>query len=109
MLFHTDHRREARVANHDYRFLIGDQHRIILDLRRQIRARFRDVLAGGELAGTFQLPTAPNADAPSLAAVTILDMGMRVSEWFDGTHSPSAGELAALHVTYALRMVGAES
>jgi len=107
VLFHTDHRREARVANHEYRFLPEPQHRVILELRRQIRARFHDVLADGDRLGAFDLPPAPGADRAAIAAVTICDMGMRVSEWYDGTHPPTASELAALHVTYVLRLVGA--
>jgi AcrR family transcriptional regulator len=106
VLFHTDHRREARVANHEYRFLPEAQQDVILAVRRQIRARFHDVIEAGEKAGVFQLPPSPGADAAALAAVTICDMGMRVSEWYDGQHKPSASELATLHATYALRLVG---
>lgn len=109
VLFHTDHRREARVANQEYRFLPEPQLATILDLRRQIRARFRDVLADGANAGAFALPAAGDADPAQLAAVTICDMGMRVSEWYDDTRRPAPKELAELHVTYAMRMVGADS
>lgn len=107
VLFHTDHRREARVANQEYRFLPKPQQALILELRRQIRSRFRDVLADGASGGTFALPTSGDADPAQLAAVTICDMGMRVSEWYDDTRRPSPQELAELHVAYALRMVGA--
>jgi AcrR family transcriptional regulator len=107
VLFHTDHRREARVANQEYRFLPEPQQHVVLQLRRDIRARFHDVLAAGEQEGIFRLPATPGSDPAALAAVTICDMGMRVSEWYDGAHPPSAAELATLHTTYALRLVGA--
>lgn len=82
---------------------------MILQVRRHIRARFHDVIEAGLKAGAFHLPPAPGADPAALAAVSICDMGMRVSEWYDGQHKPTSSELATLHATYALRLVGASS
>lgn len=105
VLFHTQHRREARVANQEFRFLPDAQRRHVLDLRRQIRGVFREVLADGSSDGSMHLPLAAEADPAAVAAVTICDMGMRVSEWYDGTRPPSATDLAELHVEYTRRMV----
>ena len=105
VLFHTTHRREARVGNHEYRFLPPPQQQQILELRRAIRARFHEVLDDGIRTETMRLPEAPGADAAGIAAVSILDMGMRVSEWFEEDRPPTAEDLADLHVVYVLRLV----
>ncbi len=105
VLFHTQHRREARVANQEFRFLAEPQRVYVLGLRRQIRGVFREVLAEGARDGSMNLPFAADADPAAVAAVTICDMGMRVSEWYDGQRPPTATDLAELHVEYARRMV----
>lgn len=98
-LFHTNHPREATVANHEIRSLPEPDRSEITALRRRMRGWFEDAVRAGAAAGTFDCP---DADATVKA---ILYAGIGISQWFSPNGPLGAEAVADLHAELALRMV----
>jgi Tetracyclin repressor-like, C-terminal domain len=109
---HSHHRATARVANREFDLLTAQWQDEVVAIRRRLRDRLTDVLVAGQRAGLFQLAGAEAGGptggmAANLAAITILDMCIHVSEWFHDRRPLSFVELQNLYVEMALRLVGA--
>ena len=100
-LFHTHSRREARVANQEITSLTGREREEIVRVRKRGRKMFIDILERGRSEGVFDLVDV------SVTASAILNMGIRIAEWFRPDGPLSAEEVSEVHARLALRMVGA--
>jgi AcrR family transcriptional regulator len=96
--YHTRHRREAFVGNHEIPSLKPGARRITLDRRREYSMLFRDLIDRGSKEGIFL------RGSPRLVAYAILDMGIGLAAWFrpDGPYTEE--ELVQSYGEFALRL-----
>ncbi len=96
----------AQVVRREYLHLTPERCQLIVLRRRGMRARLASLLREGAAAGDFNLLDGPHA--ATRAAVMVLDMCSRTSEWYDPTRrgEPPAA-VAERYVAGALRLVGA--
>ncbi len=100
-LLHTGLRKEARVANLEIGSLPEPQRSEIVAARREMRLDLKGILDRGIEAGVF-------ADGDStVVANAILNMSIRIPDWFRHDGRLSADEVAEIHAELALRMAGA--
>jgi AcrR family transcriptional regulator len=102
-LRHANHRREALIVNRDVESLSEPARSEVMALRRRHELAVREIIIEGVGAGVFRV-----AD-PFLASFGILEMCVSVARWFDPDGPLSAGQIAAEHAEFALRLVGAGS
>lgn len=95
----------AQVVRREYLHLSEDRYAGIVRRRRQLRQRLSDLLRRGENAGVFELIDGP--ESSTRAAVMILDLCSRTSEWYDPRRAESPQRLAQRYVRAALRIAGA--
>lgn len=100
-LFHTRYRHEARVANQEIGSLPEDARAGIVTARKRMRAMFEDVLTAGTRSGAFSVENV------KVAALAILNMGIRIAEWFVPGGPLTDEQVAEMHATLAVRMVRA--
>ncbi len=97
--FHTRTRKEARVANQEVLSLPEPQRSEIVEVRRDRRYQLKEILRSGAKTGAFDI-----ADEV-VVANAILNMGLRISDWFRPKGKLSADQVSDLHADLALRMV----
>ena len=102
-LFHTNHTKEARVANQEVLWLPEPDRSTIIRVRRMTRRWWEDAINDGIAAGIF---TVDNANATVKA---ILYAGIGIGDWFRTGGPMSAEQVADLHAQLALRMAGDRS
>lgn len=98
--FHLRYRRESLVGNRELACLeapVSDQVRA---MRRQYRYAFRDIIERGCESGEFSVRST------TLAAYTLLDMGMGLSLWYREGNEFSVDQLAYHYADLAMRIVG---
>ena len=100
-LLHTGLRKEARVANLEIASLPEPERSEIIETRRRLRQDLRDIIERGVASGDFDV-----ADS-TVVANAILNMSIRIPDWFRREGPLSAEDVAELHADLALRMVGA--
>lgn len=99
----------AQVIRREYVHLSDARYRAIVRRRRALRDQLIEFVRHGVDSGDFQIVAAPEPDAARVAAVMILDMCSRTSEWFDPSGPIDAAELTDRYVQVALRMLGASA
>jgi len=105
VLFSTRHRKSARIADRDWRFLRPPFREKVADMRRDVRARLEQAIVRGVDAGALDLPT-DLARGPATVATALLDMSTGVAAWYrDDQGGMSADELADLYCRMAARIV----
>lgn len=104
---HSRGRDSARVANRDYTRLTGDWREEIVAIRRRLRDRVSAIVATGQERGVFHLAGGTGRAAATVAASTILDMCIHLSEWFHDGRPLTLSEMEDSYVEMALRIVGA--
>ena len=100
-LLHTGLRKEARVANLEIGSLAEPERTEIVETRRRLRLSLKDIIDRGIAAGDFDV-----ADS-TVVTNAILNMSIRIPDWFRREGPLSAEDVAGLHADLALRMVGA--
>ncbi len=100
-LLHTGLRKEARVANLEIGSLPEPERTEIVETRRRLRLNLKDIMDRGVAAGEFDV-----ADS-TVVTNAILNMSIRIPDWFRREGPLSAEDVAELHADLALRMVGA--
>ena len=100
-LLHTGLRKEARVANLEIGSLPEPERTEIVDTRRRLRLNLKDIIDRGVAAEEFDV-----ADS-TVVTNAILNMSIRIPDWFRREGPLSAEDVAELHADLALRMVGA--
>lgn len=102
---HLVHPELANVVRREYLHLSPARYQEVVARRRRLRTRLSKLLRQGAGAGVFDL--IGGSDAATRAAVMVLDMCSRTSEWYDPSRSESPARLAERYVAGALRLVGA--
>ncbi|MFC8532046.1 TetR/AcrR family transcriptional regulator [Nocardia sp. NPDC057227] len=101
VVFHTTHRLDAVVAATELRSLEPPGRDLVIALRDEQEALFRDVVARGVEEGVFA------TDYPLDATRGIISMGQSICMWWRGDGPMTAGQLAARYETLALAIVEA--
>ncbi len=100
---HISFPEHAQLVHREYVHLSEERKVQIVECRRRLRERMIEILRAGQRAGTFELLDGP--DGAVGAAMMILDMCSRTSEWFNPAQEGAA--LAERYVAAAMRLVGA--
>lgn len=95
----------AQVVRREYLHLSQSHRAEIVQRRRAMRGRLARLLREGCVAGQFELIGGPQE--ATAAAVMILDMCSRTSDWYDPARKSRIDRLIARYVAGALRLAGA--
>jgi TetR/AcrR family transcriptional regulator, cholesterol catabolism regulator len=95
----------AQVVRREYLHLSPQRRAEIVQRRRAMRGGLARLLREGSVAGQFELIGGPNE--ATAAAVMVLDMCSRTSEWYDPHRAGPIDRLIARYVAGALRLAGA--
>lgn len=99
VLFHTERRDEAVVGGSEIRSLDPDGRKVVVSLRDEQEALFRDVVHRGTADGVFATPH------PLEAVRAIISMGYTIATWYraDGPRTPE--QIADAYAELALATV----
>ena len=100
-LLHTRYRKDARIANAEVLTIPEPARTEVVDLRRRVREMVKRAIQDGIAAGVFV-----DVDV-FVTQAAILNMNIRIADWFQPGGRLSADEVAEMHSALALRMVGA--
>jgi TetR/AcrR family transcriptional regulator, cholesterol catabolism regulator len=100
-------KKQSRVANREYTLLTGDHRAEVRQLRQQIRDHFTGPLLAGAERGIFTLPGRNDLDAAQLAAATISNMCVHISQSTLKNYPLGSPELQDRYAAMALRLAGA--
>jgi TetR/AcrR family transcriptional regulator, cholesterol catabolism regulator len=100
-------KKQSRVANRDYTLLTGDHRTEVRQLRRQIRDYFTGPLMAGAEQGVFELPGGTSIEAAQLAAATISNICVHISQSTLVAYRLGSAELEERYAVMALRLAGA--
>lgn len=100
---HITYQLVARVSNRELHALTGSRRQRIDEIRDQARQLIIDLVRDGTQAGLFR-----PAD-PWLAAVMIIGLGLRVSEWWSPHYGYPAPQIEDAIVDAANRILGVTS
>ena len=101
-MIHTRYRKDAHVANSEIFSLEEPGRGEIVASRRRMRDAFSREIAAGVDAGLFKVEDA------TVTTFAIINMGIRIAEWFTPGGKLSAEQVADMHADMALRMAGAK-
>jgi AcrR family transcriptional regulator len=101
-LMHTKHRKDAHVANSEIFSLEEPGRSDVIESRRRMAAMFRAEIDAGIERGLFDVVDA------GVTSFAIINMGIRIAEWFQPGGRLGAEEVADTHAVLALRMAGAK-
>ena len=99
-IIHTRHRKDARVANSEIFSLEEPGRSEIIAFRRHGRDMFQAAIEDGARTGVFEVPDVP------VLTFAILNMGIRIADWFQPGGRLTEEEVAGIHAELALRMAG---
>lgn len=107
---HTAFPEAARVTNRDYVFLPEPRRGEVVARRRQLRARFQELIEEGIAEGVMQIPRAAGRRglAAELTAMSIINMCVMVAEWYRPGGPLSAGAVSEFEAALGLQLVAAE-
>jgi AcrR family transcriptional regulator len=110
LVAHTaGYKKQSRVANREFTVLTGTQRDEVRRIRRQIRDRLTGILMGGAKEGAFALVGGNDSAAATLAAGTIANMCVHISEWTLENYQLGIADLQDRHALMALRLAGARA
>ena len=101
-MIHTRYRKDAHVANSEIFSLEEPGRADIVASRQRMRDAFHREIVKGVDAGLFKV------DDVTVTTFAIINMGIRIAEWFVPGGRLSAEEVADMHADMALRMTGAK-
>jgi TetR/AcrR family transcriptional regulator, cholesterol catabolism regulator len=107
---HTaSYKRRSRVANREFTLLTGARRQEVRAIRRRIRDHFQQILLAGAEQGAFDLASGNDQQAAILAASTIANMCVHISEWTLGHHPLGIADLQDRYARMALRIAGGQA
>ncbi|MGH2794967.1 MAG: TetR/AcrR family transcriptional regulator [Actinomycetota bacterium] len=101
-MIHTRYRKDAHVANSEIFSLEEPGRAEIVASRQRMRDAFHREIVEGVDVGLFKV------DDVTVTTFAIINMGIRIAEWFVPGGRLSAEEVADMHADMALRMTGAK-
>jgi len=101
-MIHTQYRKDAHVANSEIFSLLEPGRSEIVESRQRMRDSFQAEIVEGVRRELFRV------DDATVTTFAIINMGIRVAEWFVPGGRLAAEEVAGIHADLALRMVGAK-
>jgi AcrR family transcriptional regulator len=108
LVAHTaGYKRRSRVANREFILLTGPRQQEVRDIRRRMRDRLATVLMTGAEQGAFDLEGGNGRADATLAAGTIGNMCVHISEWTLEHYPLGIPELQDRYAFMALRVAGA--
>ena len=90
----------ARVVQHEWEALTGDDHRAVLELRRATEGLVRDLITRGVGTGAFTVPDVRTA------ARAVLSLGIDVARWYSPGSKPAPEVLGKQYAELVLSMLG---
>ena len=99
-------KRQSRMANREFTVLTGERRQEIRQIRLAIRERFTRTLLAGAGQGAFDLPGGNDEEGATLAAATITNMCVHISEWTLGNYPPGMADLQDRFALMAVRIAG---
>ena len=110
LVAHTaGYKKRSRVANREFTLLTGARREEVRAIRRQMGDRLTEILMAGAEQGTFDLAGGNDRAAATLAAATIGNMCVHISEWTLGNYPLGIPDLQDRYAFMALRVAGAGS
>lgn len=103
--YHAAFPEAATVSNREFRNLDESRLASVLASRRQIERLFVVVMDEGLKAGTFRPVRSQDPNPERLLTIAILNMCLRISEWYDPKGPLSPEEIGEIHAALAMRMV----
>ena len=100
---HIEYAMVAVVANNELHSLDPETGDTVMTIRNRVEDVIEQIIVDGGVDGSF----APLDPASTMKAIG--SMGLRVANWYPDRVDVSPDELAELHGTLALRMVGART
>jgi AcrR family transcriptional regulator len=101
-LWHAEHHTAARVVQYEGGALSAEHRREIVERRREIDRRMRDVIIAGVEQGVFAVPDVPGT------TLALLSLAVDVARWYRDDGRRSAESVADLYADLAVRMVRAD-
>ena len=101
VVHHLRHPREALIGMREVSVLQEPARSAVLAGRRRHVRAIRSLIEAGARAGRFA------GDNPTLAAFTMLEMGVSAARWFRADGALSAEDVARQYGEFAVRMVSA--
>jgi AcrR family transcriptional regulator len=108
-IWHCKNAKQARVANRETLELAPEMLNSVLSRRRSLRSIAEQIITGGSENGSFDLPGQNVPAVSKVLATALLDLARVASESHFETSTWRPDELADLHATIALRMVGQQN
>jgi AcrR family transcriptional regulator len=99
--YHARHRLEAFLGNRELRNLDQDNHRRLLEQRKEYEGSFRALVERGIAENRF------TARSVKLAVYSLLDMGVGVAVWFRDDGEVSVDEVAYQYGDLAMLLLAA--
>lgn len=101
-IIHTRHRKDAHVANSEIFALEEPGRSVVVESRRRMAETFRATIDAGVAKEIFHV------EDVLVTSFAIINMGIRMAEWFQPDGRLTAEEVADDHAALALRMAGAK-
>jgi len=100
-LIHTKYRKDAHVANSEIFSLLEPGRGEVIASRQRMREAFQAEISAGAERGVFKV------EDVLVTTFAIINMGIRIAEWFAPGGRLTAEQVADMHADLALRMAGA--
>jgi len=101
-IVHTRHRKDAHVANSEIFALEEPGRGVVVESRRRMAETFRATIDAGVASSAFTV------EDVLVTTFAIINMGIRIAEWFRPDGRLTAEQVADHHAALALRMAGAK-
>jgi AcrR family transcriptional regulator len=92
----------ARVVQYELNSLPETELAVVVELRRTIERRVREVITDGVRAGVFDVSDVRTAGR------AVLSLGVDVARWYDDAATTTPAQLGERYATLILRMLGAD-
>lgn len=97
--WHAEHYRVGRIVQYEFGHLTPEHREVVLDLRKQIDAVVRDVLADGVRTGAFDVPEVPET------ALALLSLCIDVARWYEPGIRRTPAQIGRTNAELGLRLV----
>lgn len=97
--WHAEYHTTARVVQYELGALSPEHHAEVVELRRQIEGRMREMISDGIEAGDFDVPDLRGA------TLAVLSLCIDVARWYQPAGKRTPDQIGALYADLVLRML----